>query len=72
MVEAQNLFFNSGVNITAEGKRHLGAVIRSTEYRNDYVKDLAKDWDNQLTTLSTIAQVQPQIAYSALQAYKFV
>ena len=30
MMEAQNLFANSRVDITAEGKRHLGAVIGST------------------------------------------
>ena len=48
-MEAQNLFANSSVNITAEGKRHLGAVIGSTEYRDEYRDDLVKDWDNQLT-----------------------
>ena len=64
-MEEQNLFSNSRVNITAEGKRHLGAVIGSTEYRNEYVKDLVKDWENQLTILSIIAETQPQAAYSA-------
>ena len=53
------------MNITAEGKTHLGAVIRSTEHRDGYVKDLVKDWDNQLTILSTIAEIQPQAAYLA-------
>ena len=51
------------VNITAEGKRHRGAVIGSTEYLNEYVKDLVKDLDNQLTNLSTIVETQPQAAY---------
>ena len=64
-MEAQNVFANSRVNITAEGKRHLGAVIESTEYHDEYVKDLIKDWDNQLTILSTIAETQPQAAYLA-------
>ena len=45
---------HSRVNITAEGKGHLGVVFGSTEYRDEYVKDLVKDWDNQLTILSTI------------------
>ena len=67
-MEAQNLFANSRVNITAEGKRHLGAVIGSAEYRNEYVKDLAKYWDNQLTILSTIAETQPQAAYSVFSS----
>ena len=49
--EAQNVFANSRVNVTAEGKRHLGAVITSTEYCDQYVKDLLKDWNNQFTTL---------------------
>ena len=55
-MEAQNLFANSRVNITAEGKTQLGAVIGSIEYRDEYVKDLVKDWGNQLTILSTIAE----------------
>ena len=54
-MEGKNLFANSRVNITAQGKRHLGAVIGSTGYRDKYVKDLVKDWDKQLTILSTIA-----------------
>ena len=64
-MEAQNLFVNSRVNITTAGKRHLGAVIGSTEYRDEYVKNLVKDWDNQLTILSPIPETQPQAAYLA-------
>ena len=41
-MEAQNLFANSRVKITAEGKGHLGAVIGSTKYCDEYVED----WDN--------------------------
>ena len=37
----------------------------SIEYCYKYVKDLVKDWDNQLTILSTIAETQPQGAYLA-------
>ena len=63
-MEAQNLFANSRVNITAEGKRYLGAVIGSTEYRDEYVKDLVKDWDSQPNIWSTIAETTHE-AYSA-------
>ena len=62
-MEAQNLFANSRVNITAEGKRHLDEFIESTEYCDEYVTDLVKDWDNQLTILSTIAKTHAQAAY---------
>ena len=37
MIDAQNLFANSRVNITAEGKIHVSAVIESTEYCAKYV-----------------------------------
>ena len=64
-MEAQNLLASSRVNITAEDKRHLGVIIGITEYRDEYMKDLIKDWDNQLTILSTIAKTQSQAAYLA-------
>ena len=63
-MEGQNLFADSRVNILTEEKRHVGAVIASTEYRAEYVKDLVKDWNNQLTILSAIAETQPEAAYS--------
>ena len=31
--EAQNVFANSRVNVTAEGKRHLGVGVQFWEYR---------------------------------------
>ena len=64
-MEAQNLFANLRVNITAEGKIHLGRVIGSTKYGDRYVKDLVKVWDNQLTILPTIVKTQLQAAYLA-------
>ena len=57
-MQAQNL----RVNMTAEEQMHLGAVIGSTEYRDKYVRDLVKDWDNQLSIFSTIAKTQLQAA----------
>ena len=55
--EARNVFNDSNVNITIEGKRHHGAVIgSSTEYRKEYVNDLVNDWNNQLVLLPSIAE----------------
>ena len=34
-------FENAGINITEDGKRHLGAVIGSIEYRENYVTQKA-------------------------------
>ena len=63
--EARNVFNDSNVNITIEEKRHLGAVIGSNKYREEYMKDLVNDWNNQLVLLSSIAESQPQTVYSA-------
>ena len=51
--EARNVFNDSNVNITIEGKRHLGAVIGSNEYREEYAEDLVHDWNNLLVLLSS-------------------
>ena len=47
------------------GKRHLGAVIGSNEYRAEYMKDLVIDWNNQPVSLSSITERQPQAVYLA-------
>ena len=49
LCEARNVFNNSNVNITIEGKRHYGAVIGSNESQEKYVKDIVNDWNNQLS-----------------------
>ena len=43
----------------------MGAVVQSEIYKREYVDDLVKDWNSQLRILSTIAESQPQAAYSA-------
>ena len=41
---ALKTFENTGINITEDGKRHLGAVIGSTGYRENYVTQKVKTW----------------------------
>ena len=66
LIKPQTLHANSRVNITTEGKRHLGAVTRSTGYRDECVKGLVTDWNNQVIILSTIAETQLQAVYLLL------
>ena len=61
--EARNIFNNSDVNITIGRKRHLGTVIGSNEYREEYVKDSVNDWNNQLV-LSSIDLILTNRKYS--------
>ena len=62
---AIQMFGNSGVTITCEGKRHLGAVVGTTEYKEKYVSDLITNWISELESLSDIAESDPHCAYSA-------
>ena len=62
---ANNLFTNSKINNTTEGKRHLGAVIGSNEFRVKYATEKVNEWIDELRTLSTYAKSQPQAAYAA-------
>ena len=39
----------------------------SIEYRDEFLKDLVKSWDNQLTILSAIAETQHQVGFSICQ-----
>ena len=70
MNEAEAIFGNS-VKIISEGKRHLGAVIGSKEYKDEYCEQLVSVWEDELDTLAKIAKSQPQAAYIALtKAYR--
>ena len=54
--------FGDSVNITTEGKRHLGAVIGSTSYKQEYCEEIVHNWVSQLKVLCDISQTQPQAA----------
>ena len=60
------MFTNTKINITTEGKRHLGAAIGSNEFRVKYVTEKVDEWIDELRTLSTYAESQPQAAYVQL------
>ena len=63
--KAKEVFSGTKVNITVQGKRHLGAVIGSTEFTNEYVSEKVKTWTQELLQLSEIAKSQPHAAYAA-------
>ena len=59
------LLFGEEVNITCEGKRHLGAVIRSKDYKDIFCGEKISKLKEELETLVKIAKSQPQSAYIA-------
>ena len=63
--ENAKLLLGDKVNITMEGKRHLGAVIGSKAYKDQYCEKKVSKWVQELTSLSDIAKTQPQAAFIA-------
>ena len=55
LADEANRVFGDKVNITTEGQRHLGAVIGSQEFKDQYCRE-------KVEALSEIARSQPHAA----------
>ena len=60
---AKETFKGTGINITEEGRKHLGAVIGSEEYKEQYVREKVDEWVACIQKLSNIARTQPHASY---------
>ena len=60
--EAAKVLKNTKINITVSGKRHLGAVIGSQEYRDEHVMNKTDKIANKSNNLCEIAKLEPQAA----------
>ena len=63
---AMSAFSGTHVNITVEGKPHLGAPLGSQEYTDLFVKGKVKEWCNELEKLASIAETQLHAVYAAI------
>ncbi len=62
---AVEIIHGSGVNIIAEGKRHLGSALGSPSFIKTYVQVKVTQWVAEVKHLATIATAHPQAAYAA-------
>lgn len=62
--KAQTIFGESGVKITCEGERHMGAVIGSLYYKELYVRLKVQKWIQDVVELTKFAKDEPQAVYS--------
>ena len=60
--EAKRVFGNE-IDITTDGQRHLGAVIGSQEFKDQYCRENVLGWKEELEVLSEIARSQPHAAF---------
>ena len=58
-------FRGSQVNITTEGRPHLGAALGTLSYTTQFVHNKIEQWSNELKLLSSIATTQPHAAHAA-------
>ena len=63
--KAKEIFEDRNIKILTEGHRHLGSVIGSKQFSENYISSLITQWCEELTELSLIAWTHPQAAYSA-------
>jgi len=62
---AKEIFDGTGINITTEGKKHLGAPLGSPSFVEDFVTCKVKEWTEEVEKLAAVAGSQPQAAYAA-------
>ena len=65
LAEAHEIFRNSGVQITADGHRLLGAPVGTQSFCKAFTERTVANWKLQLEALSSVARTQPQAAYAA-------
>ena len=63
---AKEIFAESGVQITDEGRRHLGATLGTRSFAEAFVSKKVQEWVEEIDTLSSIAQSQPHAAFAGL------
>ena len=65
MTNAKELFADTEVHITIQGKRHLGAAIGSRTFTEEYVCNKVQTWSDEIKWLAKVATSQPHAAYAA-------
>ena len=61
----RKVFAGTAVNVSSQGQRHLGAVLGSREYFEDYVNGKVEEWVSEVAKLSEFAATEPQASYAA-------
>ena len=62
---AIEMFEGTGVQVTCDGCRHLGAPLGTDKFIEQFVQSKVATWCEEVAQLTTIAASQPQAAYSA-------
>ena len=42
------IFGGTGINITVDGRKHLGAAVGATNFKKEYVQEKIEDWKTKI------------------------
>ena len=59
-----SLFSDTKINLTTEGKRHLGVIISCNDIRTKYVNQKVINWCSELKISLEFAKSKPQATYA--------
>ena len=60
------MFENTNINISSDGRPHLGISLGTHQYAMSLSQKQVEQWSIELRTLSNIAEGQPHAVYAAL------
>jgi len=63
--DAISTFEGTNVNVTCDGRPHLGAPLGTQDYINKFASEKVDQWGRDLKLLSAIATTQPHAAFAA-------
>ena len=58
--KAEEIFSDTNIKITTEGRKYLGGFIGNPHARSKYAKRFVEEWVAEIHTLSKIASTEPQ------------
>ena len=65
LANAQSIFADTNIQVTARGQRHLGAALGSHSFAKEYVTQKVAAWTAEVSALVAVATTRPHAAYSA-------
>ena len=63
--KAKAIFGKSGIKISTRGERHMGAMVGSERFKDEYVSNKVEKWVQDIEQLSNIAKDETQSALSS-------
>lgn len=68
MKSAENIFKDTDIKTTTEGRRHIGATIGTQEFKNNFVVQKVEEWVAEIKVITYFTRV-PTICIKCLHTW---